>query len=489
MKTFSYQPPLPVVQQMPDNGHNIGPLSRLQDLYDEIRQLYRQYPYPWVIGYSGGKDSTTALQLVWTAIEGLPVEERTKKIYVISTDTLVETPVIVDYTMKTIDLLNKAAAERQMPVEAQKLSPVLDDTFWVNLIGRGYPAPTSIFRWCTERLKINPSNHFILSKVAEFGEVILVLGSRRGESATRDQVIRERGFHWHKLSRHGHLPGAWVYMPIENFSTEDVWTYLLQVKSPWGSDNRQLSSLYQSAQDGECPLVVDTTTPSCGNSRFGCWVCTVVTRDKSMEAMIDSGEEWMIPLLDYRDFLVSTQDPAVKAQQREYKGRDGSIKITETGALRYRTYTLEFSKTMLRRLLTTQRQIQQEYDSNFVLIAENELREIRRLWITERQDWDDSLPRIYSDVMGQSLQWDRNDVYTPGKLESETLSALTQEYDIPLQMIQKLIDAEWQHYGMRRRARVHKTIAKVLNEDWRTFEEVQAEVTRRQERADARVPA
>jgi len=464
-------------------------LLKLHDIYEEIRRLYKNYPYPWVIGYSGGKDSTTALQLVWTAVEGLPVEERTKKIYVISTDTLVETPVIVDYTTKTIDLLNKAAVERQMPVEARKLSPVLDDTFWVNLIGRGYPAPTSIFRWCTERLKINPSNHFILSKVAEFGEVILVLGSRRGESATRDQVIRERGFHWHKLSRHGHLPGAWVYMPIENFSTEDVWTYLLQVKSPWGSDNRQLSSLYQSAQDGECPLVVDTTTPSCGNSRFGCWVCTVVTRDKSMEAMIDSGEEWMIPLLDYRDFLVSTQDPTVKAQQREYKGRDGSIKITETGALRYRTYTLDFSKTMLRRLLATQRQIQEEYDPEFVLIAENELREIRRLWITERQDWDDALPQIFSEVMGQSLQWDQNDVYTPGRLESETLRAMSQEYDIPLQMIQKLIDAEWQHYGMRRRARVHKTIAKVFNEDWRTLEEVQTEVTRRQERVDARVPA
>lgn len=488
MKTLNKQPALPMSQSTSDNGHRSSVLSQLQEIYREIRELYLQYPYPWVIGYSGGKDSTTALQLVWMAIEGLPVEQRTKKIFVISTDTLVETPVIVDYTTRTIDLINKAAAERHMPVEARKLSPVLNDTFWVNLIGRGYPAPTSIFRWCTERLKINPSNHFILDKVAEFGEVILVLGSRRGESTTRDQVIQARSFKWHKLSRHGHLPGAWVYMPIENFLTEDVWTYLLQVKSPWGSDNRQLSSLYQSAQDGECPLVVDTTTPSCGNSRFGCWVCTVVTRDKSMEAMIDSGEEWMIPLLDFRDFLVSTQDPAVKAQQREYKGRDGSIKITETGALRYRTYTLEFSRTMLRRLLATQRQIQEEYDPNFVLIAESELREIRRLWITERQDWDDSLPQIFSDVMDQSLQWDRNDVYTPGKLESETLSALTQEYDIPLQMIQKLIDAEWQHYGMRRRARVHKTIAKVFNEDWRKLEEVQAEVTRRQERADTRVP-
>lgn len=161
------------------------------------------------------------------------------------------------------------------------LSPTLDDRFWVNLIGRGYPAPTSIFRWCTERLKINASNRFILDKVAKHGEVILVLGSRRGESNTRDQVLNMHRFRGHVLARHGQLPGAWVYMPVEHFSTDDVWSYLLQVPSPWGGDNRSLASMYRSAQDGECPLVVDDLTPSCGNSRFGCWVCTVVDRDRS----------------------------------------------------------------------------------------------------------------------------------------------------------------------------------------------------------------
>jgi len=163
--------------------------ERLQAIYEEIRQNYLKYDYPWVIGYSGGKDSTATLQLVWYALAQLPPEQRTKPVYVISTDTLVETPMIVDYTLETIRLLNQEAKKRNMPFVAQKLSPILDDTFWVNLLGRGYPAPNSGFRWCTERLKINPSNRFILSKVAEHGEVILVLGSRRGESATRDQVL------------------------------------------------------------------------------------------------------------------------------------------------------------------------------------------------------------------------------------------------------------------------------------------------------------
>ena len=162
----------------------------------------------------------------------------------------------------------------------------------------------------------------------------------------------------YKLARHGQLPGAWVYMPIEHFTTNDVWTYLTQSQSPWGSDNRQLAALYRSAQSGECPLVIDTSTSSCGSSRFGCWVCTVVERDRSMEAMIDNGEEWMIPLLEFRDRLAKTQDPAFKPEQREYKGRDGRIKTNKDGQVLYRTYTLEFSKTMLRDLLQTQKAIQ-----------------------------------------------------------------------------------------------------------------------------------
>ncbi|RLC79941.1 MAG: DNA phosphorothioation system sulfurtransferase DndC [Chloroflexi bacterium] len=453
----------------------------IDDIYEEIRKVYQSYPYPWVIGYSGGKDSTTALQLVWYALAELPPEQRRKRVYVISTDTLVETPVIMDYIDETLQRIEEHAAESKMPFTTQKLAPVLDDTFWVNLIGRGYPAPNRLFRWCTERLKINPSNRFILSKVAEHGEVILVLGIRRGESATRDQVINMHRFRGHLLARHGQLAGAWVYMPIEHFSTDDVWKYLLQVPSPWGGDNRSLASLYQSANDGECPMVVDDTTPPCGNSRFGCWTCTVVARDRSMEAMIDSGEEWMIPLLEFRDWLASTQDPAVKPQQREFKGRNGRVRITDKGLL-WRTFTAETSREALRRLLQTQVQVQQ-YDPSLVLISKDELKEIRRLWLTERQDWEDWLPKIHSQVTGESIGWDVNDTNTPGRLELELLQEIALRQNVPVQLVQKLIDTEWQYYGMHRRGLIHKTIERVLNEDWRTLEEIQAEVKLRQQQA------
>ena len=83
----------------------------IHDVYEEIRQLYLQYPYPWVIGYSGGKDSTAALQIVWYALAELPIEQRQKPVYIISSDTLVETPVIVDYIDETLQRIKARAEE------------------------------------------------------------------------------------------------------------------------------------------------------------------------------------------------------------------------------------------------------------------------------------------------------------------------------------------------------------------------------------------
>jgi DNA sulfur modification protein DndC len=228
-----------------------------------------------------------------------------------------------------------------MPFEAHKVVPKLDDTFWVNLLGRGYPAPSSRFRWCTDRMKIQPANRFILDRVAQFGEVVMVLGARRGESSTRDQVLKNHAIRGSRLRRHRSLTGAFVYSPIEEFTVDDVWTYLLQVPSPWGADNRKLVGMYRSAQSGECPLVVDTTTPSCGNSRFGCWVCTVVEQDHSMESMIDNGQEWMQPLLDFRNELSTHHDPEVKRKVREYKRRNGKVTLKEDGTHIPGPYTLE----------------------------------------------------------------------------------------------------------------------------------------------------
>lgn len=352
---------LPVLSnQVPSERNSVFDHRTLDDIYEEIREIYASDSRPWVVGYSGGKDSTCALQLVWYALAALDPTERQKPVYVISSDTLVETPVVVNYIDQTLKGINEAAERERLPFEGHKVQPVIEESFWVNLIGRGYPAPSKRFRWCTERLKIRPANRFILERVAEFGEVVLVLGVRKSESATRAQVMNLHRIQGSRLARHSELANAFVYPPIEAFSLDDVWTYLLQVACPWGNDNRDLVAMYRDANAGECPLVVDTSTPSCGNSRFGCWVCTVVTKDRTMEAMIDSGEEWLEPLLDLRDLLAETQDPTKKRQFRDYRRKSGQVNfIRDTAQPVPGPYKLEFCKELLQQLLETQLRVQE----------------------------------------------------------------------------------------------------------------------------------
>jgi DNA sulfur modification protein DndC len=243
----------------------------LLDLINEIQSLYLEDNKPWVVGFSGGKDSTTILSLIYVAITKLEAEQRHKHVYVISSDTLVETPMVVDMFKGVLNQINKKAKELGLPFSAHQVQPKVDQTFWSNLLGKGYPAPTQSFRWCTERMKIDPVSEFIHDKITTFGEVIVVLGARSDESASRAQVIAKHKIEGSTLSRHSSLPGAFTYMPIEDWTFDEVWMYLLGAPAPWGGDHFELFSLYKDSSAGECPLVIDTNTPSCGNSRFGCW--------------------------------------------------------------------------------------------------------------------------------------------------------------------------------------------------------------------------
>ena len=456
------------------NRASIFDYKSVKEIYHEIQEVYLRDHRPWVIGYSGGKDSTTALQLIWYAISDLPEEKRQKKIYVISSDTLVETPVIIDYINDSLEKINEVAIQSKMPFEAVKLTPIISESFWVNLIGRGYPAPSKTFRWCTDRLKIKTADRFIIDRVTQYGEVVVVLGVRKSESATRAQVMNLHKIKDSVLSRHSRFPQAFVYTPIEDFSVDDVWSYLLQTPSPWGNNNRDLLALYKSAQAGECPLVVDDTTPSCGNSRFGCWVCTVVTKDKAMEALIDNGEEWLEPLLDFRNYLAETQIPDKKHLFRDYKRMNGKVQYNRNGSgdIIRGPYKLEFCKELLTSLLQAQIQIRKNGPNpEFNLILPEELHEIRRMWQMNRGDWQDSLPEIYKEVTGEDLDWVKDDLGMFSSNEDNLMNQICANHNVPLKLVKKLLEAERQVQGMSRRSSIYSKIDDILSEEWRSEEE------------------
>jgi len=467
----------------------------LSAIHNEIKQVYLSDNKPWVIGYSGGKDSTTALQLVWYSLSSLPKTKFKKPVYVIASDTLVETPVIVDHIYNSLNALEIKANNLGLPIYTSRVKPILKETFWVNLIGKGYPIPYSRSRWCTDRLKIMPANRFILEKVAKHGEVLLILGVRKAESATRAQVINLHSIKGSILKRHTSLPGAFVYTPIVDFLTEDVWEYLIEVPSPWGTEhtNRELFNLYKSANAGECPLVIDNTTPSCGNSRFGCWVCTLVKKDVSMESLIQSGETWMKPLLKFRDTLSRLAEPEVKHLYRDHRRRDGKVyfkgdsKEIAWGQTRINKGLSNKAKELLRKegfevketdkglpqvLLRELLKVQLKIHEHITLISDAELEEIRRLWKSEQSDWTDQVPAIYYDVYGKHLDWVQDDISGFGKTEKDMLQKLCKENDLPLELLTELLDLEKQFYGMSRRSNIYKKIDKIFSKDWRTIEQI-----------------
>lgn len=300
-------------------------LNIIEDAKTQIKTAYKMDDHPWVVGYSGGKDSTVVVQLVFEALSEMEKEELHKKVYIISSDTLVETPLIINSINQTLRRIQDEALNRDLPFETHKVKPKVDQSFWVNIIGKGYPSPNQQFRWCTDRLKIDPANQFIMNKVSSFGEVVMVLGVREDESTTRGNVIRSHSVDGKLFMKHTTLSNAYVYAPIRSFTLDDVWDYLLNHPSPWGDDNFDLHRLYQDSNSGECPLVVDKSIKesagSCGNSRFGCWVCTVVNEDKALTGFIQSGHDWMKPLLDFRNWLSLIRDDRTRRMKYRKNGQ------------------------------------------------------------------------------------------------------------------------------------------------------------------------
>ena len=474
----------------------LGFRKTVDRLLDEVAALYESDGIPWVVGYSGGKDSTAALQLTWFALSALPKERLTKPVYVISTDTLVENPIVALWVSKSLERMGAAAREQNLPLTAHRLTPEPENTFWVNLIGRGYPAPRPKFRWCTERLKIQPSTNFINSVVQSHGEAILVLGSRKAESAKRASVMEkfERRRVREKLSPNGSLPNSFVYTPLEDWSNDDVWLYLMQVDNPWGYRNKDLLTMYQGASaDGECPLVVDTTTPSCGDSRFGCWVCTLVDKDRSMQAMIrnDEEKEWMLPLLELRNELDPPRTPDADRSLRDFRRMSGAVQLFR-GRPIPGPYKQEVRADWLRKVLHAQRYIREHGPAevrDIELVSREELEEIRRIWVVEKHEIEDDLPGIYEAAAGEPYPGQRlDDNRVFGTPETEALAEVCGGDELHYQLTRELLSIEKRHKSMLRRSGLFEAIDQAFHRHFYENEEDAAKLALSRRRAveDAR---
>lgn len=368
------QPPAIVIQDAIDSE------AVFEQIVSDIRAEYLSdtQSFPWIIGFSGGKDSTLVAHAVFSALLDISPSRLTRPVHVIANDTLVESPLVAAHLHQSLQEIRHAAKTLDLPITVATTSPNSDNTFWALLVGKGYPSPNSTMRWCTDRLKIQPTSRYILDQVAACGSAIILLGVRKDESASRRRSVEAyRNDAGSRLHPHKDLKGAFVYRPIVDLETDEVWEILASISPPWGGTHNRLIKLYRDAAGGECPIVMSQEeAPGCGtnSSRFGCWTCTVVEKDKSLQGFVDSGNRQYSPLITFRDWLREIRNDQTLRQGRR---RNGKITVADNGKLIPGPFTLKARRIILDRLLKTQH----EYGDT--LITEQEIETIHRIWAND----------------------------------------------------------------------------------------------------------
>lgn len=310
--------------------------------------LERGYDH-WIINFSGGKDSTaTVIVALETALENLT---KVKRIDVIYADTMVEIPTIHQYALDFLKRLKQLDRLDPLPLYTHVAQPVVEQRFWARLLGKGYPPPHQKFRWCTKRLKIEPVKHK-LKDVLRPNRTAIITGVRFNESKDRDKRLTQacsRGGEcgaglWFKYS--SRLQAGYL-APIIDWGSCDVWTFLQLIAPDLGYSTIQLEDIYNGHE-----------------TRFGCWMCTVVKQDKAMLKTI-ARPEWahLKPMADFRNYVwQSTRRRNTRVMRPD--DRPGKLRR-------------HVRKKLLRKLRKIENTLGVE------LISEEEIKAIKNLWQEE----------------------------------------------------------------------------------------------------------
>ena len=441
-----------------------------EEIIEEMTYVYKHDNRPWLIGYSGGKDSSLLVSLVVETVMRLPAKERTKKVFIVSSDTGVENPIVKRYMHNSSNKINEFSKSINANIQAEIIYPDVTQSFWSLVIGLGYPTPEPPgFRWCTERLKILPMNRYTNTLIERFGEVVLLLGVRKAESLSRKRSITSREIEGKLLTPHTDIAKAYVYNPLTEIKNELVWEYLLKDDgvSPWGGDMKYLFNLYQGEDLGEEQSVVGQVDkdkiPVTGNSRFGCWCCTIVKVDKSLQRFIDKGSKELEPLREFRDWLVSIrQNP----EFRDNKRRNGKVYQKSNGQYGFGPFKLSARQEILRKLLILQK------ETGFDLITDEELKMIDTIWDAEGDLTRRKLVDIYYEVYGTRLKWDE---YKEPLYDLEIINEIkkaAEDSEIPFELITKLIVMINSNKYIAKSAKLKKEFDRLINQEWIHFENI-----------------
>ena len=419
--------------------------QKIATVKSRLKEEFLADTRPWVVTFSGGKDSTTVLHLVIEMLLEMRAagEKQAKQVYIVSSDTGVEMPLIEDYVTDKLDQIEKFAIKEKLNISVNLLKPKVTDSFWTLLLGKGYPSPNQTFRWCTDRMKIRPATHFLKTLSDKNESILMLLGVRSDESISRAASIEKREDNHRGFSMHPDIPNAFVYSPIKDWTNGEVWTFLSTKTAPWGKHNDMMVLYDKGSGEGDCNIALNPESQSCGKTRFGCWTCTVVSQDKSMANMLmNESDQWMRPLHDFRNLLDDYRDPTKSGKEkRQPRRRNGQKSIGP--------FKLQTRKELLEKLLETEQSLKKELTGK-TLISDEEIIQIQVEWLNDGDFFESAikLAKKYNrEVNYKSVKAFNDD-------EQEYIESICQENGINKELIDHIMQCEhsYRHHSIRSKA-------------------------------------
>lgn len=423
--------------------------QRIEETKQLLKEQYLADDRPWVVTFSGGKDSSTVLHLTVEVLQELKQENKdTKIVYIVSSDTKVEMPLIDKYFFKKLEEIKKFIIKNQLNMKVAVVSPESKDSYWSLLLGRGYPSPNQSFRWCTDRLKIKPATKFLTTLSTNNKSILMLLGVRSDESQTRAISIEKRDRNHRGLVKHDNVPNAFVLSPVKDWSNAEVWSFLSTYKAPWGSHQDMMTLYDKGSGEADCNIALNPESPSCGKTRFGCWVCTVVSKDKSMANMLKNPEDfWMKPLNDFRNKLEAYRE--VDSGKRQT--------IRRNGQKGYGPFSMGTRQELLEELLKIEKNLLVNLDGKY-LISDEDIIQIQKEWLHDGDFFETAIK--LANKYGRNIRHESKKSFSNN--EQNHFKVLCEKNGIKIELMDKLIQVEHKYRHQLKRSGIFTDIEEIV---------------------------